>query len=71
MDSSDKTIIDNAAIFLLDFAYLVACRLSVLIYRVGQRIYAEVYYPTRFYRQFDIISISQVWSIHGSLLKPV
>lgn len=38
LDPSKKTIIDNAVTSLLDFAYLMVCRPSVLIYRSGQKI---------------------------------
>lgn len=51
-DPSGREIIDQTHESLAEFSYLVSCRPSVLIYRSGQKIYAEVYRPTRFGRQF-------------------
>lgn len=50
-DLASKTIVYDANISLMDFAYLVACRPSVLIYRSGYLIYAEVYRYARFCRK--------------------
>lgn len=52
LNPSNRNIVDNAGTHSLDFTYLVAYRLSVLIYRSEQRIRAEVYRLTRFSRQF-------------------
>lgn len=50
-NSDFKIIVDNTGIFELDFAYLVDCCHSVLIYRRGQQVFIELYHLTRFCRQ--------------------
>lgn len=53
MDPSNKTIVNNAATPPLAFAFLVACRLRVLIYRGRQSVSIEVCRPSRFCQQFE------------------
>lgn len=52
LDPSDCEIVDDTHASLADCSYLVSYWSSVLIYRSGQKIYAEVYRPARFGRQF-------------------
>lgn len=53
LDPSEREITDNTYASLLDFAYLVSCRPSILIYRNRQKIHAEIYRHARFGRQFE------------------
>lgn len=48
MDPSNKMVVDNVTIPPLDFAYLVPCCPSILIYQGWQRVYIKVCPPDRF-----------------------
>lgn len=52
LNPSNREISDDTKASLPNFSYLVACLRSVLIFHSGHKIYAEVYRPARFGRQF-------------------
>lgn len=71
-DSTSKTIVDDANISPKDFAYLLTCCPSVLIYRGGQHNHAEVYRLAHLCRYFgykkQLPRIADSWLLPNTIL---